>query len=41
VADLYGFTYALRDRRPGDRVEVVVLRDGQRLTLYAVLGERR
>ncbi len=41
VADLYGFTYALRDRRPGDRVEVVVLRDGQRLTFYAVLGERR
>jgi hypothetical protein len=41
VADLYGFTYALRDRRPGDRVEVVVVRDGRRLTLYAVLGERR
>jgi hypothetical protein len=41
VADLYAFTYALRDRQPGDRVEVEVLRDGQRLTLYAVLGERR
>ncbi len=41
VADLYGFTYALRDRKPGDRVEVVVLRDGQRITMYAVLGERR
>ncbi len=41
VTDLYAFTYGLRDAAPGDRVEVVVERDGQRLTLYAVLGERR
>jgi hypothetical protein len=41
VSDLYAFTYALRDRKPGDRVEVVVERDGQRITMYAVLGERR
>lgn len=41
VTDLYAFTYGLRDAAPGDRVEVVVERDGQRLTVYAVLGERR
>jgi hypothetical protein len=41
VSDLYAFTYALRDRKPGDRVEVVVERDGRRITMYAVLGERR
>ena len=26
---------------PGDAVEIVVLRDGERLTLTAVLGDRR
>jgi predicted metalloprotease with PDZ domain len=41
VTDLYAFTYGLRDAAPGDRVEVVVERDGQRLTFFAVLGERR
>lgn len=41
VTDLYAFTYGLRDAAPGDRVEIVVERDGQRLTFYAVLGERR
>ena len=41
VTDLYAFTYALRERAPGDVVMVTVLRDGARLTLRAVLGERR
>lgn len=41
VTDLYAFTYALRDARPGDRVDVVIERDGVRYTLNAVLGERR
>ncbi len=41
VADLYAFTYALREREPGDVVEVVVLRDGERVTLRATLGRRR
>jgi Zn-dependent M28 family amino/carboxypeptidase len=41
VTDIYAFTYALREARPGDRVEVVVERDGRRLTFQAVLGERR
>ncbi|MEJ2538621.1 MAG: M28 family peptidase, partial [Gemmatimonadota bacterium] len=41
VGDLYSYTYALRERNPGDAVDVIVLRDGRRLTLQAVLGERR
>ncbi|RMH19449.1 MAG: M20/M25/M40 family metallo-hydrolase, partial [Gemmatimonadetes bacterium] len=30
VTDLYAYTYALREHAPGDRVQVVVLRDGER-----------
>lgn len=41
VADIYAYTYALRDKKPGDAVKVVVERDGKRFTLNAVLGERR
>jgi len=41
IADIYAYTYALRDKKPGDAVKVVVERDGQRLTFNAVLGERR
>ena len=41
VGDLYAFTYALREKSPGDVVAVAVLRDGRRLTFRAVLGERR
>jgi hypothetical protein len=41
VGDIYQYTYALRDMAPGDVVEVVVERDGTRVTVQAVLGERR
>ena len=41
VGDIYTYTYALQDHEPGDAVEIVVLRDGERLTLTAVLGDRR
>lgn len=41
IGDIYAYTYALQDHEPGDAVEIVVLRDGERLTLTAVLGERR
>lgn len=41
VADIYGYTYALRDHEAGDVVEIVVERDGSRVTVQAVLGERR
>ncbi len=41
IGDIYAYTYALQDHEPGDAVEIVVLRDGERLTLTAVLGDRR
>ncbi|MDA0329702.1 MAG: M28 family peptidase [Gemmatimonadetes bacterium] len=41
VADIYAYTYALRDKVPGDEVVIVVERDGERVTMRAVLAERR
>ena len=41
VADLYAYTDALRAFEPGDAVNITVERDGARLILQAVLGERR
>jgi len=41
VSDIYTYTYALRELNPGDPVDVIVMRDGRRMTLQAVLGERR
>jgi S1-C subfamily serine protease len=41
VGDIYAYTYALQDHEPGDSVEIVVLRDGERLTFTVVLGDRR
>jgi hypothetical protein len=35
------FTFALRGRRPGDRVEVTVLREGAEQRLQAVLEARK
>jgi hypothetical protein len=40
VADLYGLTDALRAYRPGDQVEVRVLRDGEQRSFQVVLGNR-
>lgn len=40
VIDLEGFTEALRAHRPGNEVDVTVVRDGRKLTLRAVLGSR-
>jgi aminopeptidase YwaD len=41
IPDIYAYTYALRDKSPGDEVVIVVERDGERLSLTAILGERR
>ncbi|MBI4242115.1 MAG: M28 family peptidase [Candidatus Rokubacteria bacterium] len=41
VKTLDDLTFALRGRRPGDRVDVVILRDGQERQVQAVLEERR
>jgi hypothetical protein len=40
VADLYALTDALRAHAPGDRVRVVVLRDGEEVEFEVVLGDR-
>ncbi|MGH7309983.1 MAG: M20/M25/M40 family metallo-hydrolase [Candidatus Rokuibacteriota bacterium] len=41
VTTLDDLTFALRTRRAGDRVEVVVVRDGQERQVQAILEERR
>jgi hypothetical protein len=41
VAGLQDFTYLLRSHKPGDTVEVVVLRDGKPLTVQVTLEVRR
>ncbi len=41
VVDLETYSAALYAHRPGDVVEIVVLRDGQRVPLRATLGKRR
>jgi aminopeptidase YwaD len=40
VKDLYDYSNALYAHKPGDDVDVVVLRNGQRLTLHVKLGKR-
>lgn len=41
IENLYDMTYALQDHKPGQTVDVVVVRDGKRVTLSATLGSRR
>ena len=41
VKTLDDLTFALRSKRPGDRVEVVILRDGREERVHATLVERR
>ena len=40
ITDLYAYTYALREHKPGDEVTVVVIRAGERLSLSVVLSQR-
>ena len=40
IENLYDMTYALQDHKPGETVDVVVQRDGKRVTLRATLGSR-
>ncbi len=37
IEDVYGYMYALQEFEPGDEVELVVLRNGRRMTLVVVL----
>jgi Tol biopolymer transport system component len=40
IENLYDMTYALQDHKPNETVDVVVLRNGERMTLRATLGSR-
>jgi Tol biopolymer transport system component len=40
IENLYDMTYALQDHKPGETIDVVVLRNAQRVTLRATLGSR-
>ena len=40
VKTLYDFTFALREKKPGDKVEVTVMRDGKPLTVTVELTNR-
>ena len=40
ITDIYAYTYALREKKPGDEVVIVVERDGERVTLNVILGRR-
>jgi Tol biopolymer transport system component len=40
IENLYDMTYALQDHKPGQTIDVVVIRDGKRLPLRATLGSR-
>lgn len=41
IKNLYDFTYALRSKKPGDEVDVVVLRNGQPLRAHVRLAQRK
>ncbi len=41
IENLYDFTYALRARKPGDKVTVTVLRNGEKVTREVTLEVRR
>jgi Zn-dependent M28 family amino/carboxypeptidase len=40
VKDLYSYSDALYSHKPGDKVDIVVVRGSQRLTLHVTLGKR-
>lgn len=40
IDNLHDMTFALQDHRPGETIDVVVEREGQRVTLRATLGSR-
>src|SRR5206468_7769583 len=40
IENLYDMTYALQDHKPGETMDVVVIRNGERTTLRATLGQR-
>ena len=41
VDNIYDYTFALRSRKPGQRAQITVKRDGREVELVAVLGRRK
>jgi S1-C subfamily serine protease len=41
IANVYDYMAALRNNKPGDTVDVVVLRDGQEIALQVTLASAR
>ncbi|HVR37561.1 MAG TPA: M28 family peptidase, partial [Thermoanaerobaculia bacterium] len=41
IENLYDMTYALQDHKPGETIDVVVIRNGEHVTLHATLGSRK
>ena len=40
IKTLYDFTFALRDKKPGDKLQVTVMRDGKPITATVELTNR-
>ena len=40
IANIYDYTYALGERKPGEAVELVVKREGAEVALQVILGAR-
>ena len=40
IKSLYDFTFALREKKPGDKVEATVMRDGKAITAMVELTNR-
>ncbi|HEU4723725.1 MAG TPA: M28 family peptidase, partial [Candidatus Eisenbacteria bacterium] len=40
IANLYDMTYALQDQKPGQTVDILVIREGKEATFRATLGDR-
>ena len=40
IADIYDYTDAIKERKPGDTVDVIVIRDGKEVALKATLASR-
>jgi S1-C subfamily serine protease len=40
IKTLYDFTFALREKKPGDRVDVIVMREGKELKATVELSTR-
>lgn len=39
IRNIYDYVHVLNTRKPGEQIRIVVVRDGKRITLEAVLGE--